>query len=447
MENYIKKYTELTIKNNTIDPNFFDIYNVKRGLRNENGTGVLVGLSQVSNVIGYKMVNKEKTDSNGTLLYRGYNVEELVKGLQKEDRFGFEETVFLLIFGELPTKNELIEFQSLLGNYRNLPDNFVEDMILKIPSINVMNKLMRTILVLYSFDPDPENQDIANILQESIRLIARFPTIVSYGYQSKAHYYDNQSLVIHQPRADLATAEYILYLIRADGKFTKKEAETLDLCMLLHADHGANNSSFATHVVASTGTDMYSTIATAVGALKGPKHGGATIFVSDMVENIKANCNYSDKDSLELYLKKIIKKEAFDKKGLIYGIGHAVYTLSDPRAVILKAKAKELAIEKDMIDEYTLYINIEECSTKLFIELKGISMCANVDLYSGFVYSMLNIPADLYTPIFAVSRVGGWVAHRIEQLLSDKKILRPAYEFVYANRVYEPMKERTIKIK
>jgi citrate synthase len=446
MKNYIKMYTELTIKNNTIDPNFFDIYNVKRGLRNENGTGVLVGLSQVSNVVGYKMVNKEKTDSPGTLLYRGYNVEDLVKGLQKEDRFGFEETIFLLIFGELPTKNELIEFQSLLGKYRNLPDNFVEDMILKIPSINVMNKLMRTILVLYSFDPDPENQDIANILQESIRLIARFPTIVSYGYQSKAHYFDNQSLVIHQPRADLATAEYILYLIRADGKFTKKEAETLDLCMLLHADHGANNSSFATHVVASTGTDIYSTIATAVGSLKGPKHGGATIFVSDMIEDIKSNCDYGNINSLELYLRKIINKEAFDKKGLIYGIGHAVYTLSDPRALILKTKAKELAIEKDMLDEYQLYMNIEECSNKLFIELKGISMCANVDLYSGFVYSMLNIPTDLYTPIFAVSRVGGWVAHRIEQLLSDKKILRPAYEFVYANRTYESMKERTTKI-
>lgn len=442
MKKLIEDKNQAAINNNHIKRRLYRKFNVKRGLRNDNGTGVIVGLTQISSVIGYKMVDEQKVPTEGRLLYRGYDILDLVEGIHKDGRYGFEEITYLLLFGELPTHNELSDFTRILGRYRDLPDNMVEDMILKFPSKSVMNKLMRTVLVMYSFDEHPDHNDSKMLLEESIRMIARFPTIVAYGHQAKAHYFDNESLIIHYPKHDLATAEYLLYLIRPDGQFTKKEAETLDMCLLLHADHGANNSSFATHVLSSTGTDIYSVISSAVGSLKGMKHGGANLFVSTMVEDIKTHCNYRDKRSLKAYLRKILNKEVFDKRGLIYGMGHAVYTLSDPRAVILKKKAYELAIEKDRVDEYTLYASIESCSKELFKEIKGKEISANVDLYSGFVYSLLNIPTDLYTPIFAISRVAGWVSHRIEQLISDDRILRPAYIFVDDEKPYVNIEKR-----
>jgi len=442
MNEFIKKHVDESIRNNRIDSSLYKVYNVKSGLRNENGTGVLVGLSQVSNVVGYRIEEGKKINIDGQLYYRGYNILDIVASIKKEKRHGFEEVMYLLIFGTLPKKDELSEFKQILGKYRDLPKSFVENMILKNPSINVMNKLMRSILVLYSYDKNPEDQAIENVLNESIRLISRFPTIVAYGYQAKKHYYDNESLIIHMPKADLSTAEYLLYLIRPDKRYTVKEAEVLDICLLLHADHGANNSSFATHVVSSTGTDLYSTICTAVGSLKGPKHGGANLSVKSMIEDIKRQVEYSDQDKLKEYLQGILDKKYFDQKGLIYGMGHAVYTLSDPRAEILRGYAYELALEKGMVHEYDLYVSIEQLTKELFKERKGIDISANVDLYSGFVYSMLNIPEELYTPIFAISRVAGWVAHRIEQVMSDNKIIRPAYQFVLDYKDFVDMENR-----
>ena len=442
MSNFFETHVKKMITNNKIDPSNYKIYNVKTGLRNENGTGVLVGLSQVSSVVGYKVENKQKISIKGELYYRGYEVSDLVAGFKKDKRHGFEETMYLILFGELPTKEELSDFKALLGSYRELPSSFVENMILKNPSSNIMNKLQRSVLVLYSFDDDPENISVANILHQSLKIIARFPTIVAYGYQAMEHYYHHKSLVIHPHKEDLSTAEYLLYLIRADNKYTEKEVEVLDLCMLLHADHGANNSSFATHVVASSGTDTYSSISTAVGSLKGSKHGGANLYVREMIDNIRVSCDYTQVDELEKYLSKILDKKAYNETGLIYGIGHAVYTLSDPRAEILKKSAHDLALEKDMLEEYTFYSNIETISKKLMFERKGIEVCANVDLYSGFIYSMLNIPKELYTPIFAISRVSGWVAHRVEQLVSDDKIIRPAYQFVLDHAKYIDIDKR-----
>lgn len=442
MDKFIKKHAKIAEENNCIPSHFYSEYNVKTGLRNENGTGVLVGLSQVSSVEGYDVVDGVKVPKDGALIYRGYSIDELIKGFQADGRHGFEEAIYLLIFGELPSKEDLVEFRKLLGRNRELPASFVENMILKNPSTNVMNKLQRSILVLYSFDDNPEDDSIENIIKESLEMIARFPTIIAYGYQAKAHYFDNESLVIHQPNPDLTTAEYLLYLTRADQKYTAKEAEVLDLCLLIHADHGANNSSFATHVVASSGTDTYSAIAAAVGSLKGPKHGGANIYVHDMIANIKENCDYTDKAKLKKYLEDMLDKKVHDKSGLIYGMGHAVYTITDPRAEMLRGKALELAEEKNRVDDFNLLHNLELLTKEIFMERRNVEICANVDLYSGFVYDMLNIPSELYTPIFAMSRIAGWVAHRIEQLVSDKKIIRPAYQFVLDMKNYTKLDER-----
>ncbi len=442
MNKFIKDNIEIAKSNNTIDPKFYNIYNIKRGLRNDNGTGVLVGLSQVSNVVGYEIENDKKINVEGRLYYRGYDINDLSEALAKEERFGFEEIMYLLIFGKLPTKEQYDEFKRVLGEHRDLPETFTENVILKNPSKDVMNKLMNSILVLYSYDDDPEDLCFENILEESLKLISRFPTIVAYSYQAKRHYFNQDSLVIHKPKADLSTAEYLLYLIRADKSYTKKEVELLDMSMLLHADHGSNNSSFATHVVSSTGTDLYSTICTAVGSLKGPKHGGANLSVRKMINHIKEVCDYKDKKVLKAYLRKILNKEAYDGQGLIYGMGHAVYTLSDPRAVILKNKAYELALDKDSLDEYQLYVDIEELTKEIFEEDRQRPICANVDLYSGYVYEMLNIPEEMYTPIFAISRVAGWVAHRIEQVTSDNKILRPAYQSVLEPKTYKDIENR-----
>jgi len=443
---FFSNITDLVKKNNFIQPELYKKHNVKRGLRNENGTGVVVGLTNVSYVLGYEMDNHIKNPIDGKLLYRGINLEDLVAGFQNQNRRGYEECAYLLLFGVLPTAEQLEEFNELLDQERHLPGSFTENMILKIPSKDIMNKLQRSILVLYSHDENPDDTSIPNVLRQCIQLIARFPTIISYGYQAKAHYFDKKSLFIHSPQKGIGTAENILYMTRPDNQYTRIEAETLDLCFVIHAEHGGgNNSAFSTHVISSSGTDTYSAISAAVGCLKGPKHGGANIKVREMVEDIKTNVqNISDRGQLKDYLWKILKKEAFNKEGLIYGMGHAVYTKSDPRALQLKKKALELSIEKDRVEEFNLYNNIEELSLELFKELKGenVVICSNVDLYSGFVYDLLNIPPELYTPLFAAARISGWCAHLIEQLASDNKIIRPAYINTSPRVSYTPIEAR-----
>ncbi|HAS79321.1 MAG TPA: citrate synthase, partial [Fusobacteriaceae bacterium] len=389
-------------KNNYIKPEFYEKFNVKRGLRNNNGTGVLVGLTEIGSVIGYYMGKDMKCPCEGQLFYRGIDINDIVMGFQRNNRRGFEETSYLLLFGELPTCDELLNFTYLLDQCRDLPPGYVENMILKIPGKDIMNKLQRSILTLYSHDTDPDSIDVRNVLRQSIQLIAQIPTIISYSYQAKAHYFDKKNLYIHKPQPGIGMAENILYMIRTDNKYSKLEAEILDLILIIHAEHGGgNNSTFATHVVSSSGTDTYSAIAAAVGSLKGPKHGGANNKVRDMVLNIRKNIiNCSDRKELKDYLLRILKKEVYNKKGLIYGMGHAVYTKSDPRALLLKKKAYELALEKNTILDFNLYKNIEELTIELLRELKGdnVIISANVDLYSGFVYEMLDIPHELYTP-------------------------------------------------
>lgn len=439
-------YCQLAKKNNTIDPDLYEKYNVKRGLRNKDGTGVLVGLTEIGEVHGYILDEGERTPDHGRLLYRGIDIWDIVRGFQQERRFGFEEVCYLLLFGELPDKKGLEEFSHLLAENRALPEGFVEDMILKAPSNDIMNKLARSVLAAYSYDANPDDLSIRNVLRQCIELIARFPIMVAYGYQAKAHYYENKSLYIHLPQTELSTAENFLYMIRPDNKYTTLEAELLDLALVLHAEHGGgNNSAFTVHVVSSTGTDTYSVIAAATGSLKGPKHGGANIKVMEMIEDIKNNVrDWHDEEELRNYLTKILRKEAFDRSGLIYGIGHAVYTLSDPRAVLLKQKAAELAREKDMEDEFSLYLAIEKMAPELFVAEKKVDkvVAPNVDFYSGFVYKMLNIPIELYTPIFAISRIAGWCAHRIEELVSGGKIFRPAYKNVLGKKSYIPLEQR-----
>lgn len=433
MENLAKlqKLIDLAQQNNTIAPHHYKEKNIKRGLRNSDGTGVAVGFTQIGDVKGYDLVDGKVLPTEGQLYYRGISVEQLVSGLENEKRFGFEESTYLLLFGKLPNVEELEDFKALLDEYRVLPPQFTENMILKIPSRSVMNKLQRSILVLYSHDDNPDDTSIDNVLLQSIQLIARIPTIIAYGYQSMAHNFQGKSLYIHQPLKGKSTAENVLHLLRPDNGFTAIEAETLDLCMLLHAEHGGgNNSTFATHVVTSSGTDTYSAIATAIGALKGSKHGGASYKVKDMIDHIKASIDMTDESTLEAYLRKIMDGLVFDGEGLIYGMGHAVYKRSDPRAVLLKKKAKELAVAMDQLESFELYERIEQITRKLFKEKRGdqFEICANVDFYSGFVYELLNIPKELFTPIFAASRIVGWCAHRMEQLLSDQKIMRPAYK-------------------
>ncbi|MCX7922657.1 MAG: citrate/2-methylcitrate synthase [Clostridia bacterium] len=441
-----EELTGLVEKSNNIDPEAYIKYNVKRGLRNSDGSGVLVGLTKIGEVHGYLFDEGEKKADEGRLSYRGIGVMDIVHGFQKEGRFGFEEISYLLLFGELPSNERLQEFNNLLGGCRILPNGFTEDMILKAPSFDIMNKLARSVLACYSYDNNPDDVSLPNILRQSLELIARFPTMMAYGYQAKSHYYDGNSLFIHLPKPELSTAENILHMIRPDNQYTRSEAEILDLALVLHAEHGGgNNSSFSTRVVSSTGTDTYSAIAAAVGALKGPKHGGANKKVMDMIENIKANISdWEDRDEVENYIRKIINKEAYDRTGLVYGMGHAVYTISDPRAVLLKEKAIELAKEKDRTKELALYMAIEDLTPKVFAELKGTSkdISPNVDFYSGFVYTMLNIPQELYTPIFAVSRIVGWCAHRIEELVGVQRIIRPAYKSLVKGTKYIPLTER-----
>lgn len=444
-EHRLEEWSKVIEQTNTIDPKLYPEHNIKRGLRNENGTGVLVGITRVGSVIGYRKENDKKIPIEGELYYRGYNLFDLVRGFQEEKRLGFEETVYLLLFGKCPNQDELKEFTLALEERRDLPKHYKEDVILKIPAPNIMNKLQRTVLTLYSYDDNPDDISVVNVLKQSLDLIAKLPLLAAYSYQAKRHYFNHDSLVIHTPKKGVGTAENFLSLIRPDGKVGKEEIEILDLLLVLQAEHGGgNNSSFATHVVSSTGTDTYSAIATALGSLKGPKHGGANKMVADMIKDIKEHISldYSE-EQLREYLRKILRKEAFDHKGLIYGLGHAVYTLSDPRAIILKEKAYQLALLKGRAKEYNLYADIEKIGCALLNEKvkNDNSMAANVDFYAGFVLDMLDIPEDLYTPVFAISRIAGWSAHRLEQILDDK-IMRPAYVTLGDNKVYQPLKER-----
>jgi len=422
-------------------------YGVKNGLRNDDGTGVLAGLSSVGAVVGYIIEDGEKTPIQGHLRYRGYDIEDLVLNAEKENRFGFEEVIYLLLFGELPDKETLERFTALIGNLRSLPDGFTEDMILKAPSADVMNKLARSVLASYSYDENPDDISTGNILRQSIELIARMPVMAAYGYQAKRHYHDGNSLYLHKPRPDLSTAENFLYMMRADNQYTREEAEMVDVLLMIHAEHGGgNNSTFTTRVVSSSDTDTYSAIAAAIGSLKGPKHGGANAKVMGMMADIKENVrDWTDEVEVAEYIAKIIRKEAYDHSGLVYGMGHAVYTYSDPRCVLLKERATRLAeIKPEFKAELELYKLIEKLTPEVFARVKGSEkvMCANVDLYSGMVYKMLGISADMYTPLFAISRIVGWCAHRLEETRGSSKIIRPAYKSLIKSKEYISIDER-----
>lgn len=443
----LDKLSGLAVLNDPINPDLYEKYDVKRGLRNSNGTGVLVGLTRIGDVVGYTIDDKkEKIPVPGRLLYRGYDVVDLIRDAEKNDQFCFEQCAYLLLMGELPTQEELDMFREYLGSLRTLPPNFVEDMILKAPSDDIMNKLARGVLAAYSYDDRPEDRSVYNRMRQCIELIARFPTLAAYGYQAKRHYYDDKSMFIHNPKPELSTAENFLRLIRPNKKYTKLEADILDLALILHAEHGGgNNSSLTVHVVSSADTDTYSAIAAAVGSLKGRRHGGANIRVVEMMDEIKENVkDWSNENEIKEYLYKIARKEAFDRTGKIYGMGHAVYTVSDPRALLLRDKAEELAIAKDCMEEFNLYRIIEKLAPSVIMEVHKSDkrICANVDLYSGFVYSMLNIPRELFTPIFAIARIAGWSAHLVEEVVAGGRIYRPAYKNVSEERTYVPLDER-----
>ncbi len=440
----IKQYSEVLKTTGKIDPKLYEYYQVKRGLRNSDGTGVQAGITRIGNVHGYLMNEGEKMPVKGELTYRGMDVEDIVRG--KGDHFGFEETAFLLLFGYLPKLEELQQFKELLSTYRDLPDGFMENVIMRPPSKDIMNKLAQSTLALYAYDEDPENMAVENVLLQCIKLIARFPIIVTHSYQFKRHHFDNKSMYVHSPKPELSTAENVMRTIRSNKQFTKEESLLLDLALVLHAEHGGgNNSSFTCRVLSSSGTDTYSAISAAVSSLKGPKHGGASNSVSKMLDDIKANVpNWTEDDAVYDYIVKILKKEANDYTGLIYGMGHAIYTLDDPRATLLKASAAKLAAEGGFEKELALVDAIERLTPKAFFEIKGDNkaMCANIDLYAGFVYSMLGIPPELYTPIFAIARVVGWSAHRLEEVFNDSRIIRPAYKVLIDKKEYIPINER-----
>jgi citrate synthase len=428
------------------DAGLYGKFNVKRGLRNADGTGVLVGLTRIGDVHGYIIDEGEKVAVDGKLYYCGIDVESICAAAAKEDRFCYEETVYLLLFFYLSFKQQLEDFTGLIGISRMLPRNFAEDAIMKIPSRDIMNKLARSVLALYSYDDDPDNQSPENVLRQCLELIARFPTIVAYSYMAKRHYFDYDSLVIHLPEAGSSSAEALLSLIRPDQKYTRYEAELLDLALVLHAEHGGgNNSTFAVHLVSSADTDTYSAIAAGIGSLKGFKHGGANAKVMGMMEDIKKNVKqWEDEKEVAAYMETILRGKAYDGSGLIYGQGHAVYTKSDPRATLLRDKAAALADEKGLINEFNLYRLIERLMPEVFMKVKGPAkeICTNVDFYSGFVYKMLGIPADLYTPIFAISRVAGWCAHRLEEIVAGGRIMRPAYKCIQPRLKYIEMAKR-----
>lgn len=419
---------------------------IKRGLRNDDGTGVMIGCTKVGNVLGYRMVDGDREPLEGKLIYRGYDLSELVATYRAEGRFGFSETAYLLLFGNLPTRQQLSMFESILHERTTLPDNFTEDMILKNPSHDIMNKLGRSVLALYSNDPMPDDLSVENMMRQSIDLVARFPVIAAYAYVVKRHYFDNDSLYLHRPEPGLSIAENFLRMIRPDKSFTQEEAHLLDLCLVCHAEHGGgNNSTFSCRSVSSTGTDTYSAIAAAVGSLKGPKHGGANQRVLQQFEEIKQNvAHWDDDEEVAAYVKRILRGEVGDGSGLVYGMGHAVYTLSDPRTVILKSSARKLAVHKGMLPELELMEAIERVTPPAFADVTGNAkiMCANVDMYSGLIYRMLDIPIELFTPLFAVARITGWCAHRMEEVLTGGRIYRPAYKPLLHRREYIPFSER-----
>ncbi len=433
-------------KNNRIEPEKFEKYEVKRGLRNADGSGVMAGLTLICNVHGYVINEGERSPVEGRLIYRGIDIHDLVNGCVEEDRYGFEETAWLLLFGKLPNKGQLERFSRLLSECRELPEYFAEDMIIKAPSPNIMNKLARSVLALYSYDNNAEDLSMENVLRQSIELIAMLPTIMGYAYQVKRRHYDKESMVIHPTLPGLSTAETILRSIRADTVYTKEEARLLDLCLMLHAEHGGgNNSTFAARVLSSSGTDTYSAIAAAIGSLKGPRHGGANIKVMQMLDAIKEGVrDWNDDDEVAAFLVKLIHKEAGDRTGLIYGMGHAVYTLSDPRAVILKEAARGLAEKNGLGADFRLLEAVERLTPGVFADVKENTkaMCANVDLYSGLVYRTLGISEELFTPLFAVARMAGWCAHRIEEILTGGRIIRPAYKAIARPQHYLPLEER-----
>ena len=438
--------SKLSKEHGQIDPALYTKYDVKRGLRDLSGKGVLAGLTDISEITSYIIEDSDMIPCDGKLYYRGYKIQDLVKGFEKENRFGFEEIAHLLLFGELPDAKELATFKQILGDFRSLPTHFVRDIIMKAPSKDMMNALARSVLTMYAYDDRADDTSIENVVRQSLQLISLFPLISVYAYHAYNHYHDGASLIIHPPKPELSTAEHLLYLLRPDGQYTELEAKMLDLGLVLHMEHGGgNNSSFTTHVVSSSGTDTYSAIAAALGSLKGPKHGGANVKVVKMFDDLKANVSdWTNEAQLKDYLCKLLDREAFDHSGLIYGMGHAVYSLSDPRSEIFKSHVASLAKEKGREDELALYNTVEKLAKEVIFEkrkiYKGVS--ANIDFYSGFVYSMLNLPTELFTPMFANARIVGWSAHRLEGLTSGGKIIRPAYKSVCKKRPYEPIKKR-----
>lgn len=445
-QDYISSLCGELEKNNSIKPGDFQKYRVKRGLRNPDGTGVMAGLSHVSSVEGYYILDNERIPKEGKLSYRGYDIKDIIADCVADNRFGFEEVVWLLIFGSLPSKDQIAEIREVLGKSRALPDEFIEDMIMKHPSKDIMNKMARCVMSLYSYDENPDDISTPNVLRQSLQLIAQFPTMMNSAYQIKRRAFYNKSMYLHPIKPELSTAESILRLLRSDKKYTDEEAKLLDICLMIHADHGGgNNSTFSTRVLTSSGTDTYSAITAGLGSLKGPRHGGANIKVAHQMEYIMENLDDSTDDAqVRDMLARIMKKEAGDGSGLIYGMGHAVYTLSDPRAVILKRSAKKLAFDHGFEKEFMTLDAIERLTPQVFAEIKGVEkpMCANVDLYSGLVYRVLGIPEDLYTPLFATARVAGWCAHRLEELTTSSKIMRPAYKSVTKYRAYTPLSKR-----
>lgn len=442
----LNEYADMCRANYDIDPALYGKYEVKRGLRDQNGKGVLAGLTKVAEVKSYTIDDGDIIPCEGKLYYHGIDMQKIVDGFTSENRFGFEEVTYLLLFGQLPTAEQLDEFKKVLVYYRELPSSFTRDVILKAPSRDVMNSLARSVLTLYSYDDRADDTSLENVLRQSLQMIARFPRLSVYSYQALKHYYEDQSLFIHAPNPDLSTAENILYMLRSDNQFTELEAKVLDVALVVHADHGGgNNSTFTTRVVTSSGTDTYSTIAAAIGSLKGPRHGGANIKVAGMFDDLKEKVkNWNSDTEIKQYLCDLLDKKAFDKAGLIYGMGHAVYSLSDPRAEIFKKYVKMLSVEKGKEDEYELYARVERLAPEIINEkrhtFKGVS--ANVDFYSGFVYNMLGLPRELFTPIFAIARISGWCAHRMEEIMNSSKIIRPAYKNVIKHQEYKKISER-----
>lgn len=442
----IVRLAKMSEQADLIDTELFTKYDVKRGLRDLNGKGVLAGLTNISDVRAKEIIDGVEVPAHGRLFYRGYDIKDLVTGFTRDNRFGFEEVTYLLLFDKLPDKKELSDFRTLLSKYRSLPTSFVRDIIMKAPSSDMMNTLARSVLTLYSYDDRADDVSLPNVLRQCLQLISLFPLLSIYGYQAYCHYHDGKSLFIHQPDPDLSTAENILHILRPDSSYTPLEAKLLDVALVLHMEHGGgNNSSFTTHVVTSSLTDTYSVIAAAIGSLKGPRHGGANIKVVQMFEEMKKEVrDWSDEDEVSNYLRRLLHKEAFDHAGLIYGVGHAIYSKSDPRAVILKSFVEKLSVEKGLEKEFALYSLVEKLAPVVIADerqmYKGVSI--NVDFYSGFVYHMLGLPLELYTPIFAIARIAGWSAHRMEELANNGKIIRPAYKPILKDRTYIDMSDR-----